>query len=434
MVASEFKRFLLTLVSVLRAMEINAENFRGMTIRHGCKCLPDASVSVEDCLLAVSSVIGGANITSASRMNKAVVFFLSEIQMVDTLIECGLIIKNTFMPVLPLSCPTKKVVISNVPPFVKSEKLEEILQRYGKLMGSIKMIPLGCKNAELKHVMSFRRQAFMILNSKSEALNLSVKLNIDGKDYTIFISSETMKCFVCGGFGHVRQTCPIKNGVNANNSEVAASAEENSQAIGNEQETVTSDASAVKSAATHTMTEVSGVSENSKDVSIEATECVASSTYKVVSGIAVNDGSHNSQQIQPNMLTENSEEINSHLIDGISSQDSSVLLQADDSDIEYDDIESITDENGVSAQTQSTTDDSRSRHYTLKQINDFLDRTKGLRKPKFETYFPDLSLFLASGSAALKKASFDELDQPKRYRLKKILCSVRSSLQARGKK
>ncbi len=54
-------------------------------------------------------------------MNKATVFFLTEIQMVDDLIETGLIIKDTCVPVLPLSSPSKKVVLLNVPPFVKNE-------------------------------------------------------------------------------------------------------------------------------------------------------------------------------------------------------------------------------------------------------------------------------------------------------------------------
>ncbi len=114
-------------------------------------------------MIAVSAAVGGANIRSASRMNKATVFFLTEIQMVNDLIETGLIIKDTFVPVLPLSSPSKKVVLSNVPPFVKNEKLEQILQRYGKIVSPIKMIPLGCKNPDIKHVMSFRRQAFLFL-------------------------------------------------------------------------------------------------------------------------------------------------------------------------------------------------------------------------------------------------------------------------------
>lgn len=192
-------------------MSSDARDFSRLTLKHGCKCIPDAQVSVEDCLIAVSLAIGGTNIKSASRMNKAIVFFLSESQMVDNLIESGLIIKDAFLPVLPLSSPSKKVVLLNVPPFVKNEKLDQILQKYGKIVSPIKMIPLGCKNPEIKHVMSFRRQTFMILNSPNDPLNLSVKLSIDGKDYTIFITSRSMKCFVCGGFNHVRQSCPNRD-------------------------------------------------------------------------------------------------------------------------------------------------------------------------------------------------------------------------------
>ncbi|XP_056593934.1 probable crossover junction endonuclease EME2 isoform X2 [Triplophysa dalaica] len=213
-------------------MGSDVRDFSRLTLGHGCKCMPDAAVSVEDCLIAVSAAVGGAHIRSASRMNKAIVIFLSESQMVDDLIESGLIIKDTFVPVLPLSSPSKKVVLSNVPPFVKNDRLEQILQRYGKIVSPIKMIPLGCKNPQIKHVMSFRRQAFMILNPQSDSLNLSVKLNIDGKDYTIFISSDSMRCFICGAFGHIRQTCPNRDRPAVSDVTRAAEAENSERVTG----------------------------------------------------------------------------------------------------------------------------------------------------------------------------------------------------------
>jgi len=49
------------------------------------------------------------------------------------------------------------------------------------------MIPLGLKTPELKHVMSFRRQALMILSAEFTTLEVSVKLTVLGKDYTIFM-------------------------------------------------------------------------------------------------------------------------------------------------------------------------------------------------------------------------------------------------------
>ncbi len=72
------------------------------------------------------------------------------------------------------------------------------------------MIPLGFKNPNIKHVMSFRRFTYMIPNQQHDPLNLVLKVAVEGKDYTIFVTSGQMRCFLCGEHGHVRQTCPSK--------------------------------------------------------------------------------------------------------------------------------------------------------------------------------------------------------------------------------
>ncbi len=72
-------------------------------------------MSIEDVLVANSEQVGGGLIIkSASRMNKALVIFLKEVSMVDELLEKSLVVNNIFLPVLPLSNPSKKVVLSNV--------------------------------------------------------------------------------------------------------------------------------------------------------------------------------------------------------------------------------------------------------------------------------------------------------------------------------
>ncbi len=72
------------------------------------------------------------------------------------------------------------------------------------------MIPLGFKNPNIKHVMSFRRFTYMIPNQQHDPLNLVLKVAVEGKDYTIFVTSGQMRCFLCGEHGHVRQICPSK--------------------------------------------------------------------------------------------------------------------------------------------------------------------------------------------------------------------------------
>ncbi len=89
--------------------------FSHLTLGHGCKCMPEDSVSIGDVLVVISEQVGGgSNIKSASRMNKVLVIFFKAVSMVDELLEKGLVVKNIFLPVLPLSNPSKKVVLSNV--------------------------------------------------------------------------------------------------------------------------------------------------------------------------------------------------------------------------------------------------------------------------------------------------------------------------------
>lgn len=420
-------------------MALDAGDFSRLTLKHGCKCMPDAAVSVEDCLTVVSAVVGGANIRSASRMNKAIVFFLSESQMVDDLVESGLVINDTFVPVLPLSSPSKKVVLSNVPPFIRNEKLEQILQRYGKIASPIKMIPLGCRNQEIKHVMSFRRQTFMILNSQSDPLNLSAKLTVDGKDYTIFISSESMRCFACGDFGHVRQTCPNRDRPAAGaDTALLADAERGAEVAGADPAAAAValelQPAGAPSVPDDPSTErpLSAPSERGPVAAVE--EAAGPSRTPAAPHTETSLG--RSQLVPVDSLQQTNENKNTVtddtvIPDDISSQESLELKgQMEESDNDYDDIE-LMENDGMDSEPASG---GKTKLYSLQQINHFLDVTKGLRKPKIESYFPDLELFLRSCTLVMRKATFDELDKPKRYRLKKLLSNVRSVLHLQRKK
>ncbi len=118
-----------------------------------------AAVSVEDCCLAIGEAIGHESILSASKMNNAAVIFLNTVEKANDLVEGGIVVDGLFTPVLPLSMPSKKVTLSNVPPFISDELLSQSLSRYGKLVSQIKKIPIGSANPLIKHVFSFRRFA-----------------------------------------------------------------------------------------------------------------------------------------------------------------------------------------------------------------------------------------------------------------------------------
>ena len=183
--------------------------FVKLTRRHGVKIASKFKFSVEECSLAVGKVVGNSSVKSAARMNSAIVIFVDSIDKANTLVENGVVIKNTFVPITPLATSAKKVIISNVPPFIRDEVLARELSRHGKIMSPIKKVHSGCKAPELKHVVSHRRQLHMILNNNEE-MNLAFKLKVDDFDYVIFATSEQMKCFICKSEGHLARACPEK--------------------------------------------------------------------------------------------------------------------------------------------------------------------------------------------------------------------------------
>ena len=169
---------------------------------------PPVQCSVEEARLAVGEVVGCDSVRSASRMNGAIVLFLDSTAKVCEVVVKGVVIHNTFTPVSSLLNPATKITILNAPPFIKNELLGKELSRYGQLVSPIRMVSLGCKSPKLKHVVCHRRQVFMILKERNTDLSLSFSFKVDGFNYVVFVSSETMKCFGCGGEGHLVRTCP----------------------------------------------------------------------------------------------------------------------------------------------------------------------------------------------------------------------------------
>lgn len=142
------------------------------------------------------------------------------------MVQNGVVLHGTLNQVLPLSLPSKKIVISNVSPLLPNSLLERELARHGKLVSSITNIPLGSKSPLLKHVVSFRRQVYMIPNDGGE-LDLSLTFTIDGAHYIVFATSDTvMKCFGCGAMGHLIRACPLRPKHNESDGATAAGAED----------------------------------------------------------------------------------------------------------------------------------------------------------------------------------------------------------------
>lgn len=99
-----------------------------LTHRHGVQVM--RGVSVEECSLEVGVVAGRESIVSASRMNSAIVVFHNDVNRANKLVQKSIVI-NVFTLVSLLRSPSKKIVLSNVSPFIPDEALSKGLSRYG---------------------------------------------------------------------------------------------------------------------------------------------------------------------------------------------------------------------------------------------------------------------------------------------------------------
>ena len=86
------------------AMEAAAE-FERLTRRHAIEGIPSVACSVAEAALAVGEVVGCDSVKSASWMNGAIVIFLDNTAKVSEVVEKGVVIHDTFNPVLLLGNP-----------------------------------------------------------------------------------------------------------------------------------------------------------------------------------------------------------------------------------------------------------------------------------------------------------------------------------------
>lgn len=368
-----------------------------LSLRNGCRCVPESGVTVEELLLIIGQKLGFENIVSASRMNKAVVVFFKSESLVNELTVSGIWVKETFVPVTPLSAPATKVTVSNVPPFISNEVIVKELLRFGKMASPVKSVPLGCKDSALKHVLSFRRHVYMFLNSPERTLEVSFRVNHGESSFMVYASTESLKCFECGVLGHKRFTCPRRD-------------EQHASTSCNENDVVPQ--------------VNNSESEQAEEQNKAATEEV--NRQQEVSDLNVNAGC--AEQAGCSYLPDKA----------MSVCDENDQSDAEDDTVQKGDaVEDMADE--TESLSQYTDDDMRDNErwsdvtsefvkdlYPLEQINSFLDKTKGKSGVEIRDYFPDVEKFIASVMWFRKESSYDELSQQKRFRLKKYLTVVRS--------
>ncbi len=403
-----------------------------LTRRHAVKI--DSKASVEDCSLAVGEVVGCENVVSASRMNGAVVVFMKTVELANIAVESGVVIDNAFVSVLPLSTP-KKVILSNVPPFIKNEALAQMLERYGKLVSPIKMIQIGCKSPLLKHVVSFRRFVFMVLKDNNEELDLTFNFKHGEFNYAIFATTNNMRCLSCGELGHFVRACPRKDKSNHNVPSVSvekAGEEEVVQAVREELPTTSN---VVRENNAQKPVDLSADAAASKQMGDERQTVVemedsVSDKIQSVNGSGDKQSLDKNQEIEmagDNCLMEEQDEcvFKTPQKRRMKPRHYSKSKRTDKVDLSQTDTESETDLSECSISFNQSQDELPNHSYNIDDIRLFLRVTKNARNVRITEYFPDLEQFVEKAKIFKSEGLFSDQEI---YRLKKILTKVNVQL------
>ena len=412
--------------------------FETLTRKHGFKVSPLFPCSVEECSVAVAKVVGAASVKSAARMNGGVVIFVDEVEKANTVVANGVVIKDTFVSVMPLATPATKVLLSNIPPFISDQLIVKELARFGKVVSPVKRLASGCKSPELKHVVSHRRMLFMILNDRTREMNITFKLTVDGFDYTLYATTDKMKCFGCGEENHLIRSCPQrpptaasagargKGGrrgapwgrpATAGDGEVVGQGGEAEGGNGDNglQEKVGGGGEEVEGGGP----EADQPTADKENVLLSAKEDSGPSTSQVEEGGSVESGGAGVEgQLALADVDMGGEEENlkvgrqkrkANCSDG--SQAKKVTAEEKQNDSESDGWEN--DDEGC---------------YELSEMKQFLQKTKNERCLKIEKHFPGKMKFVKSAKLNMKKQGRGALTQQEICRLKKMITKVNQEL------
>lgn len=402
-----------------------------LTRRHAIKLSPPDRCSVEECSLAVGEIVGYESVKSASRMNNAVVIFLDHMDKVNQLLESGVVIQGTFTPVLSLVNPAKKIIISNVPPFLKNELLEKELGRHGKLVSPIKMIPISCKSPHLKHVVSFRRQVHMILKKSDEELNIVFKFKVDDFDYTVHVTSETMKCFGCGTVGHVIRSCPERVGETSRSAAVNAAEPPSDRAesvtpLPDEQQGITQvSQEEIRDGSDQENEAMEDSVSKQSEQNVQDDFSVGCTATRVAESVLLNEEDVLKDVDLSKMSTKRKNPENKLNTEQVTKVSRSNLMSS--SQLDEGLMNTQESESDACGETQMDVESV----YSFTRIQSFLQRTKGMRSMKIDDFFPDLKLFHDSVKLFMKNT--ERPGQPtftdqEIFRLKKMMIKVRAQI------
>lgn len=164
-----------------------------------------------DYIEAVGNLTQPKDVLFASRIShNRVCIHLSSVKLVDDLINTHetIQIKEYIIGVRRLITPAKRLILSNVTPFIPHDVLEDSIKSLGyKIASPMSFLRVGATNPAYSHVQSHRRQIYILPDENIE-LPSSIQITHEGLTTRIFLTFDVISCFLCKNTGHTASQCP----------------------------------------------------------------------------------------------------------------------------------------------------------------------------------------------------------------------------------
>ena len=331
-------------------------------------------------------------------------------------------------------------------------------------MSPIKKLASGCKSPFLKHVVSHRRMLYMILNDRTHELKVTFKLTVDGFEYTLFATTENMKCFGCGEEGHLVKSCPAAASTSAEGTSSAVNRGRGARAWGNtaaagETGNVNNDKgdTEVGNNEGNEQQQVGNVGEEvevvgegggepdsqpaSADSDIDNEEESMQGSQAEEGGSGVGGGA----AAEPQLATEidmgaEEEKLKVDRPKRKAAKSPSGSQPKKATDDKRDNLKVVSAEQG-NASTSSVPDevemggwesemsDAETVNYGLEEMKKFLQKTKNSRGVKVASFFPKKKSFIESAKLNMKKRGKGAFTDQEVFRVKKFLAKVNQETQ-----
>lgn len=183
-------------------------------------------ISIDEYCKEIGKKIGPAHVRFVSKIsNNRICIYVSSKELAHTLVDTHnhILIQGNKVPIRPLISQNKRIILSNVHPFIPNEIIENTLLSSNNIkpVSSISYLRAGLSDQAFTHCYSFRRQMY-VKPEDADSIPGSIQINYEGTNYWIYFSNDQMKCFICKENGHQAKNCPVNsNKENTENLETA---------------------------------------------------------------------------------------------------------------------------------------------------------------------------------------------------------------------